>query len=72
MKMNKSTETPKRTEALLNAYKDKQEVELKLVTDDLIVGKIMWQDSQCLCLLDHYDQPTLIWRQSLVYLKPKS
>ena len=52
--------------------KEKQEVELKLVTDDLIVGKIMWQDSQCICLLDHYDQPTIIWRQALVYLKPKS
>ena len=28
--MNKSTETPKRTEALLNAYKEKQEVETVL------------------------------------------
>ena len=52
--------------------KDKQEVELKLSTDDLIVGKIIWQDSSCLCLVDHYDQPTLIWRQALIYLKPKA
>lgn len=52
--------------------KDKQEVELKLSTDDLIVGKIIWQDSSCLCLLDHYDQPTLIWRQALIYLKTKA
>ncbi len=52
--------------------KEKQEVEIKLFTDDLIVGKIMWQDSQCLCILDHYDQQTLVWRKSLVYLKPKS
>ncbi|MDJ0575174.1 MAG: RNA-binding protein hfq [Xenococcaceae cyanobacterium MO_234.B1] len=52
--------------------KDNQEVELKLVTDDLIVGKIMWQDPQCICLLDHYDQPTLIWRQAIVYLKAKA
>ncbi len=52
--------------------KDKQEVELKLVTDDLIVGKILWQDSLCLCLEDHYHQSTLIWKQSLVYLKPKA
>ena len=28
--MNKSTETPKRTEALLDAYKEKQEVETVL------------------------------------------
>ena len=55
-----------------NYIKDKQEVELKLITDDLIVGKIIWQDADCLCLLDHYEQPTLIWRQALVYLKPKA
>ncbi|ELS01780.1 hypothetical protein Xen7305DRAFT_00014860 [Xenococcus sp. PCC 7305] len=51
--------------------KDKQEIEIKLVTDDLIVGKILWQDSLCICLEDHYSQATLIWKQSLVYLKPK-
>ncbi|MDJ0595150.1 MAG: RNA-binding protein hfq [Pleurocapsa sp. MO_226.B13] len=52
--------------------KDKQEVELKLITDDLIVGKIIWQDVNSLCLVDHYNQETLIWRQALVYLKPKA
>ena len=57
---------------LQDYVKDKQEVELKLITDDLIVGKIMWQDPQCVCLLDHYDQPTMIWRQAIVYLKPKA
>ncbi|MBF2045899.1 MAG: Hfq-related RNA-binding protein [Leptolyngbya sp. IPPAS B-1204] len=48
------------------------EVELKLVTNDLLTGKIRWQDSDCLCLFDHYDQPTIIWRQAIVYMKPKS
>jgi host factor-I protein len=52
--------------------KDQQEVEMKLITDDLIVGKILWQDPNCVCLVDHYNQPTLIWRQALVYLKPKA
>ncbi|WP_036479178.1 hypothetical protein [Myxosarcina sp. GI1] len=52
--------------------KDKQEVELKLVTDDLLFGKIIWQDDDCFCLVDHYDQQTMIWRQALVYLKPKA
>ena len=55
-----------------NFIKDKQEVELKLSTDDLLVGRIMWQDRDCICLVDHYEQPTLIWRQALVYLKPKA
>ena len=52
--------------------KDKQEVELKLMTDDLMVGKIIWQDPQCLCLLDHYDQSALIWRQAIVFIKAKA
>ena len=55
-----------------NYIKDKQEIELKLVTDDLIVGKIMWQDPQCICVVDHYDQPSLVWRQAVVFLKPKA
>ena len=54
-----------------NYIKDEQEVEIKLVTDDLIVGKIIWQDINSLCVVDHYNQPTLIWRQALVYLKAK-
>lgn len=54
-----------------NFIQQKQEVELKLITDDLVVGKITWQDADCLCLMDHYNQQTLIWRQALVYLKAK-
>lgn len=54
-----------------NLIKDQQEVELKLSTDDLLVGKIIWQDSNCICLVDHYDQQTIVWRHALIYLKPK-
>ena len=52
--------------------KDQGEVEIKVITNDLLVGKVRWQDSDCLCLLDHYDQPTVIWKQSIVFLKPKA
>lgn len=52
--------------------KEQSEVEIKLITNDLLVGKIRWQDSDCLSLLDHYDQPTIIWKQAIVFLKPKS
>ncbi|MEB3359755.1 MAG: RNA-binding protein hfq [Synechococcales bacterium] len=51
--------------------REEREVELKLMTDDLLVGKIRWQDTICLCLIDQYDQPTIVWRQAIVYLKPK-
>jgi host factor-I protein len=52
--------------------KDRQEVELKLSTDDLLIGKILWQDANCMCLLDHYEQSTLVWLHSIVYLKAKA
>lgn len=55
-----------------NYIKDKQEVEIKLITDDLMVGKIIWQDPNTLCIMDHYNQQTLVWRQALVYLKAKA
>ena len=59
------------TRQVQTLIQEKSEVELKLVTDDLLVGKIRWQDAHCICLHDHYDQPTIVWRQAVVYLKPK-
>lgn len=47
------------------------EVEIKLTTNDLLVGKLRWQDNYCFCLLDHYDQPMIIWKQAVVFVKPK-
>ncbi len=51
--------------------REEKEVELKLITNDLLTGKMRWQDQNCICLIDHYDQPTIIWRNAIVYLKPK-
>lgn len=51
--------------------KDGAEVELKLSTGDLLAGKVRWQDNLCLCLVDQYDQLTIVWRQAIVYLKPR-
>jgi len=47
-------------------------VELKLMSGDLLTGKIGWQDQNCLCLLDQNDQSTIVWRQAIAYLKPKT
>ena len=47
------------------------EVELKLVTGDLLAGKVRWQDNDCIALVDQYDQTTIVWRQAVVYLKPR-
>jgi host factor-I protein len=51
--------------------REEKEVEMKLLTNDLITGKIRWQDTNCICLVDHYDQSTVIWLQAIAYMKPK-
>lgn len=51
--------------------KDQTDVELKLITQELLTGKIRWQDTDCLCLTDREDQPMIVWRQAIAYLKPK-
>lgn len=60
------------TRMVQNLIKDEKDVEIKLLSDDLIVGRVLWQDQNCICLVDHYDQSTLVWRQAVAYLKPKA
>ncbi|MGA7935979.1 MAG: RNA chaperone Hfq [Kovacikia sp.] len=52
--------------------REENEVEMKLVTGDLLAGKIRWQDNYCIALTDQYDQVTIVWRQAIVYMKPRS
>ncbi|HEY9696183.1 MAG TPA: RNA-binding protein hfq [Trichocoleus sp.] len=52
--------------------RETREVEVKLSTGDLLTGKIRWQDPDCVCLFDHYEQSTIIWKQAIVYMKPRA
>lgn len=52
--------------------KEASSVQLKLVTGDLLAGKINWQDQNCLSLLDENNQPILVWRHAIIYLKLKN
>ena len=52
--------------------KQGQEVELKLITQDLLSGYIRWQDQHCLCLNTQDGVPTIIWRHAIAYIKPQS
>ncbi|MBE9129372.1 MULTISPECIES: Hfq-related RNA-binding protein [unclassified Coleofasciculus] len=52
--------------------KEATEVELKLITNDLLIGRIRWQDQDCLCFLDEADQPIIIWHHAIAYIKPKN
>ncbi|MFP4100209.1 Hfq-related RNA-binding protein [Coleofasciculus sp.] len=51
--------------------RDAQEVELKLMTNEVFMGRVRWQDTSCLCLLDEQEQPIIIWHHAIAYIKPK-
>jgi host factor-I protein len=71
--MSSELETGLPSTRLIQAViRDKQEVEIKLLTDDLLVGKLLWQDPNYLCLVDHYDQQTLVFRPAIAFIKPKA
>jgi host factor-I protein len=50
--------------------KDKIGVEIKLLTNDVFSGKIVWQDSDYFFFADANDQKILISRHAVVYIKP--
>lgn len=47
-------------------------VELKLLTGDLLTGKISWQDQNCLCIIDQSNNPITVWQHAIAYVKPKN
>jgi host factor-I protein len=51
--------------------KQGQEVELKLITQDLFIGYIRWQDPNCVCLNTQDGQSMIIWRHAIAYIKPQ-
>jgi host factor-I protein len=46
-------------------------VEIKIITDELLIGKMKWLDSDCLCLLDNFNVEIYIMRSAVCYIKPK-
>ncbi|MHC5727455.1 MAG: Hfq-related RNA-binding protein [Nostoc sp.] len=55
-----------------NLIKQTIPVELKLLTGDVLIGKILWQDPQCICIADENSQQTTIWKHAIAYIKPKT
>ncbi|HAG79779.1 MAG TPA: RNA-binding protein hfq [Cyanobacteria bacterium UBA11162] len=52
--------------------KEARQVEVKLMTNEVFTGTVRWQDQDCVCLLNENDQPIIIWRHALVYIKPQN
>ena len=47
-------------------------VELKLLTGDILTGRVLWQDPHCICIADENSQQITIWKQAIAYIKPKN
>jgi host factor-I protein len=52
--------------------KDGNEVEIKLLTQDTLLGQLRWQDQYCVCISDQDGLPVMIWRHAIAYMKPSS
>ncbi|MBD2295487.1 hypothetical protein H6G06_18930 [Anabaena sphaerica FACHB-251] len=55
-----------------NWIKQKATVEFKLVTGDLITGRVFWQDINCVCILDGNNEQITVCRQAIAYMKLRS
>lgn len=53
-----------------NLIKKSAPTEFKLLTGDILIGRVIWQDQYCLCLVDEDSQQTTIWKQAIAYIKP--
>jgi len=49
--------------------RDKAAVEVKLITGDLLSGRVVWQDPQCICLETEDQSKHQIWKQAIGFLK---
>jgi host factor-I protein len=51
--------------------KEKTDIQIKLVTNDILVGQIRWQDPDCICLVSSENKEITIWRLAIVYMHAK-
>ncbi len=58
------------TRQVQKCIKDKITVEFRLMTGDLIIGRIFWQDHNCICVFDGNNEQITVWRQAIAYMKP--
>ena len=60
------------TRQVQSLIKDEKQVDVKLVTGEVLSGKIRWQDQHCIALIDENNQSIIMWRQALAYIKPRA
>ena len=52
-----------------NPIKKAAPTKLKLLTGDIVTGRVIWQDQHCVCLVDENSQQTTVWKQAIAYIK---
>lgn len=52
--------------------REKLTIEVKLLTGDVIVGTVFWQDSDCICLRDASEQPVMIFRPAIAFIRAQA
>ena len=58
------------TRHIQTLIKDKIRVEIKLLTADVLIGRILWQDPNCLFFFFFFKQKISIYRQAIAFVKP--
>ncbi|MBD0268891.1 RNA-binding protein hfq [Pseudanabaena sp. FACHB-2040] len=59
------------TRQIQNLLRTKQNIEVKLMTGDLISGQLRWQDPQCIAVSTADGAVVQIWFHAIAYLKPQ-
>lgn len=57
---------------LQNWIKDKTPVEFKLMSGDVITGKVFWQDINCVCIVNANEERITVWKLAIAYMKARS
>jgi host factor-I protein len=57
------------TRQIQGSIKDKIQVSIKLLTGDVFVGRIIWQDPDCIFFNDTTDRKTLIYRRAISHIQ---
>jgi host factor-I protein len=52
-----------------NLIRDNAPIEVKLITGDVITGRVLWQDPQCICIQTEDQSKHQIWKQAIGFLK---
>jgi host factor-I protein len=55
-----------------NYIREKQALEVKLLTGDVLSGCLFWQDTDCLCLIGGDGRNITVWKQAIAYIQPQS